>query len=404
MMVNSLNGSDRRERPALTGTLGPDYEEPVSGGGSTPKEFVPPSEVREVFSRGISQLSERLTTTAQEHSVEATMARVRLHPSALAKSHRHRTLFDRRRFQVAGVQRPGDILALVTRSSIAGLTELVQGASQSQLAQLSAVAEVSPYDASIVRGTVRSVVTLFDGTLDDGSSLHDRGLQDFEHRGMELRPYGRASNVYTTTQLPPNETLRHMPWLRGIRPIMKFRPTARLGPHPVRAMSLPSNVQPLPVPIVGVVDSGIDASITRLQRLVAARESHIPAEYADLDHGSLVGALAATGGGFTADPSYFPTAVARLLDVQVLGSGDYAGIDEDDLVTQVEDAVQRYGPSAGNPLGEPVVVWNLSMAQESIASEDLFSLIATELDRIAQEHRVIFTVAVGNYRDQPLRG
>ena len=192
-MVNGRNGREENwERPALSGDLGSDYEKPVGGGGSGPRDFVPPSEVREVFSRGIALLNERLAATARNHQVEATMARVRLRSDAIAKSHRHSTVFDRRRFQVAGVQQPGDILALVTKRSITGLGELVDRASQRQLAQLSAVAEVSPYEAPIERGPQRSVMTLFDGTLDDGSSLRSRGFQNLENRGVELKPYGKV--------------------------------------------------------------------------------------------------------------------------------------------------------------------------------------------------------------------
>ena len=405
-MTSDLNsGETISERPALLGHLGQDYEDLISGGGSGPRDFVPPSEVRDVFSRGLELLKERLTATADEHRVEATIARVRLRPSAIAKSHRHPILFDR--LQVAGVQRPGDILALVTQRSLTGLAELVQSASQPQLAQLSAVAEVTPYEAPIERGEPRSVVTLFDGNLDDGSSLRSRGLEDLNRRGLQLKPYGKGQDTYTSSSLPPDEALRHMPWLRQVRPVMRFRSATQIGPHSNRPLNVfPSN-QPLPLPIVGVIDSGIDSSIPWLDRLVVARKSHIPAEYADLSHGSLVGALAATGGGFTLDPNHFPSSLARLLDIQILGSGDFEAIDEDDLVTMVEDAVEHYGPRA-NPrpydVDEPVVIWNLSLAGTSAASEEMFSQVAVELDRIAQTNGVIFTVAAGNYIQPPLRG
>ena len=405
-MVNGQNGRGGNwERPALSGELGADYEEPISGGGSGPRDFVPPSEVRGVFSRGIALLNERIAATAREHQVEATMARVRLRSEAIAKSHRHSTVFDARRFQVAGVQQPGDILALVTKRSITGLSELVDRASQRQLAQLSAVAEVTPYEAPIERGAQRSVMSLFDGTLDDGSSLRSRGFQDLENRGIELKPYGKVNGVYTTASLPSIESLRAMPWVRGIRPVLKFRPMARLGAHPLRPMSGPSGSEPLPIPIIGVIDSGIDPSIPGIQRLLVARESHVPAADTDRTHGSLVGALAATGGGFTQDPNYFPPPFARLADIQVLGSGAYAEIDEDNLLALVEEAVERYGPRSAKPLGEPVLVWNLSIGgRDAVASEDLFSLVAMELDRIAFENKVLFTVSAGNYRNTPLRG
>ena len=66
------------ERPALTGNLGLDYEQTMTGGGSGPSEFVPPSQVRDIFSRGLDQLNNRLEAANNAHRVNATMARVRL--------------------------------------------------------------------------------------------------------------------------------------------------------------------------------------------------------------------------------------------------------------------------------------------------------------------------------------
>ena len=405
-MVSDRSGREgNRERPALSGNLGSRYEEPVHVGGSKPTSFILPAEVKVVFSQGITQLNERLTATTHEHRVEATMARVRLRPEAIAKSHRYPTVFDRRRFQVAGVQQPGDILALVTKRALTGLEEFVEGATERQLAQLSAVTEITPYAPPIAKGSLRSVVTLFDGTLDDGTSLLSRGLEDFENRGVQLKPYGELGGTYTTSSLPVDESLLHMPWLRGIRPVMRFRTAERYGARPFRPMSVTSVNHPLPLPIVGIVDTGIDTSIAGLKRLVVAKETHSPSEPAAQAHGSLVGALAATGGGFTHDPGFFPPPLARLVDIQVLGSGEYEEIGEDDIVEYVEAAVKRYGPGGTDPLDEPVRIWNLSITERDlVASEDRFSDVAMALDRIACQNKVIFTVAAGNYEKEPLRG
>ena len=97
---------------------------------------------------------------------------------------------------------------------------------------------------------------------------------------------------------------------------------------------------------------------------MVAKETHSPSEYAAQAHGSLVGALAATGGGFTHDSVFFPPPLARLVDIQVLGSGEHEEIGEDDIVEYVEDAVKRYGPGGTDPLDEPVRIWNLSIAQK----------------------------------------
>ena len=408
MVIGANDGTNARSTgPALSGYLGPNYEMTPSRGRSDPKRFAPPSVVKEVFSQGIELLSRRLESDGFEHDVGATMARLRLRPRAIAKSHRHPSLFERNRFQVAGVHQPGDILALVTPQSIVGLTELVEDASDRQLQQLSAIEEITPYSAPIESGMNRSVLTLFDGILDDGSSLRTRGWEELEDQGSQLQRYGKMHNVFTASSLPSDEILRRMPWIREVRPVGRIRTLARLGPQPIRSMSVAPISEVPPLPIVGVIDSGIDPSIANLQSLVVYSESHLPIQFSNWTHGSLVGALAATGGGFTSDPSYFPTPVARLLDIQIFGTGQYENIEEDDLLTQIEDAVERYGPRATNrpdAVNEPVVIWNLSLGYDSSAPEDLFSTIAMELDRIAQDNGIIFTIAAGNYQDPPLRG
>ena len=407
---DSNSGNNNLERPALTGTLGLDYEQSSPGGGSGPREFVPPSQVRDIFSRGLDRLNERLEAANSAHRVSATMARIRLHRSAIAKSHRHPTLFDVNRFQVAGVQQPGDILALVTERSLVGLSELIDGATQSQMKQLSSVAEITPYEAPIESGDSRSVISLFDGILDDGSSLLERGLESFQSLGVELRPYGKSTVTFTSSSLasaPSSMSLRDMPWLRGVRPVRQMRLSTLQGSQLTYNGGILYATQTTQLPIVGIVDSGIDSSIPGLDQLIVLQENHIPDAFADRRHGTLVGALAATGGGFTQNPLQFPSALARLLDIQVLGTGPHEAIDEDDLLTVLEDAVLRFGPcSRARPdrVYEPVVVWNLSMSQSDAAPEDTFSTFAVELDRIAIQNGVIFTVPSGNYEDVPQRG
>ena len=88
----------------------------------------------------------------------------------------------------------GDLKGLkVGGRSLAGLAELVEGATQNQMRQLSSVAEITPYEIPIESGDRRSVISLFDGVLDDGTRLRERGLESFENLGFELSPYGKSN-------------------------------------------------------------------------------------------------------------------------------------------------------------------------------------------------------------------
>ena len=406
-MVNDDYNSDssNSERPALSGSLGTNHQQNRSGGGGGTTRFAQPDEVRTIFSRGLSQLQDRIDASRDRHAIEATIGRIRLRANALAKSHRHPVLFDK--LEVTGVHQPGNILALITQAKLTELADLVNRASDTLLKQLSSVAEISPYEAPVNDGHQRTVMSFFDGRLDDGSSLQERGLATLRQSGMQFQRYGRSRNVFVTTSRLPDDSPRLMPWIRRIRPTIELRSIAILGTNPVRPLNVGRTPHTLPRPIVGVVDSGVDTSIPWLNRLVVTQEHPYPSQYADTSHGSLVGSLAATGGGFTLNQNYFPTPYARILDIQVLGSGVNTTINEFDLVTQLRDAVERYGPEAQRHQmrpDEPVVVWNLSLGGDSPVSEDEFSDLAIELDSIMRDHKVIFTLAAGNYSKQPLRG
>lgn len=391
--------------PPLIGELSQKHERKETGGGGEIKEFVGIDETKQVFSSGIRLLESHIEQAKTKHSVSASIARIRLRSKGIAKSHRHETFFQY--VQVIGVDKPGELITVVTPKVLRDLKYLIRGASERQLRQLSAIESIEPYTPSIKMGEKASVVTLFGGHLDDGSSLEESGVQTFDSMGIKLEPYGKLVHKYVAKQLPPDETINTMPWVRNIRPVLRLRALARIGTNPVRIIK-PQNLNgPLPTPIVGIIDSGVDITIPWLSRLVVKQDSHIPAIYHDLNHGTLVGALAVSDGSFDASSTTYPPPIARLLDIQVIGSGPTEEIDEDALLVQLENAVQLYGPMSHtrpNLMDESVVVWNLSMSTGYPADEVEFSSLAHELDRICRENKVIFTVAAGNYGSLPLRG
>ena len=406
--MTTSNGASARSddnRPAFLGAITQDYEEPRWAGGSGPRQFVPPAAVQGVFDVGISRLRDRVASNVVQHSVEVAVARVKLRADAIAKSHRHPALMDR--ITVAGIEQPGEILGVMTPMTIQALSEVVAHGSQSQLRQLSAVEDVAPFEPKVQAGERRSIVTLLDGRLDDGSGLRETGIERLTVGGADLTSYGRSTDKFVAQHLPPEAVLAQMPWIRRVRPEGQVVPLAVLGTNPVLSQRLPSSPGPLPRPIVGIIDSGIDASNPWLDRLVVAREHSFPTALSDDTHGTLVAALAATGGGFGLPNDPYPDPVARLIDIQVLGDTNMVATGEAELIDRIEDAVERYGPlSTARPanVDQPVRIWNLSLGMDAPCEEADFSAVAQELDRIAKVHGVLFVIAAGNYVDPPLRG
>lgn len=402
---NGVAARSDDHRPALVGAITQDYEEPRPAGGSAPKEFVPSAAVRQVFDAGISRLRERVAANVVQHSLAVAVARVKLRPDAIAKSHRHGTLMDR--IPVAGIEQPGEILGVMTPMSIEALSEVVAYGSQSQLRQLSAVEDVAPFEPRIQAGQQRSILTLLDGRLDDGSGLRETGIERLTAVGADLTSYGHSTDKFVAQNLPNEAVLGQMPWIRRVRPEAQVVPLAFLGTNPVLSQGVPTSPGPLPRPIVGIIDTGIDGNNPWLERLVVAREHSFPPALSDYTHGTLVAALAATGGGFGLPNDPYPDPVARLIDIQVLGDTTKVGTGEAELINRIEDAVERYGPhSTARPatVDQPVIIWNLSLGMNSPCEEAEFSAVAQELDRISKVHGVLFVIAAGNYLDPPLRG
>ena len=396
----------KKSLPSLRGELTRKHEKLETGGGGEPKEFASSEIVTSVFRSGIGSLRLRLQQSQQkEEGKKAVIARVKLRSKGIAKSHRHEALLNR--LQVVGVDKPGEMLAVVTPHSLNVLANFVERASARQLQQLSAVKAIEPYQPAVKVGGTKSVITFFGGRLDDGTQLEQLGIDTLRDQGVELKPYGKLKFHHITESKPSERSLKKMPWVRNVRPALRLRSLTRIGTNPVRALNVNPLSAVLPEPIVGIIDSGIDCSIPWLGRLVVKQHSHIPGAYSDLNHGTLVGALAASGGGFNNNPTTYPAPVARLLDIQVLGAQPYDEIDETDLLIQLENAIKTYGPESNDlppEVNEHVTIWNLSLGADCPCGEADFSNLAQELDRISVENKVIFTIAAGNYNSFPLRG
>jgi serine protease AprX len=139
------------------------------------------------------------------------------------------------------------------------------------------------------------------------------------------------------------------------------------------------------LPIVGIVDSGIDPR-SPLEPLVYAREMCVlPSEY-NPSHGTSVAALAAALDG-KVGTTLIPR--CRLLDITAMPST--GGLDEDRLIDRLEEALQSYGSLVKH--------WNLSLAAEPDAKPTAFSDLAIALDDLHKRYGAMFFCAAGNSPD-----
>jgi hypothetical protein len=167
-----------------------------------------------------------------------------------------------------------------------------------------------------------------------------------------------------------------MPLIRLVRPKM-------LNPGP-----LPKN---LPVadpkgefPVVVVVDSGISTAVPGLDSWIVGRESYVPSQYHNTDHGTFVAGLICWGAELNPNLASIDSNPVGVFDLQVLPNtdpdrGDTDALTESEFLQSLETALQQYA--------NDYKVWNLSLGSDEVCSLNEFSQLAVELDNLQERYR-----------------
>lgn len=374
--------------------------------------------MREDLGRQVENTKAQLSSMFIRWPGLPAVAKVKLHPKAIAKYRRPGQLFNRDTCPIVGGGSPQELYATATPR---GLNELARritsGRAGGELeANISCVSAIAPYTQADALGTC---------TVADVANFvkqhPDRPLKFrlFKHRDpatnaalhQALLTYFRQLNVGDIEILDYAPSLS-MYALHGVRPeviddVSRFIGTQSLSTFPnyriVRTASRAvANVTaanfPPPDPhreygVVGVIDSGTDPSNTHLQAWVVDRHDHVPRSQQNNDHGSFVAGLIIHPRLLNHGDKRFPDVSSRIVDVVAIDKS--GNIDEYDLRTIIEDSLTRY-PS--------VKMWNMSLAMDGHpCRDDEFSEFAAFIDSQEQSRGVLFHLPAGNYADSPMR-
>lgn len=141
---------------------------------------------------------------------------------------------------------------------------------------------------------------------------------------------------------------------------------------------------------VGILDNGI-ADIPHLKPwLTNERYTAYPEPYMKKNHGTFVSGVAVYGDHLE-DQEWVGTEGVKILDACVYPDTDKEGIEEDELIRNIQEAIQTHH--------EDVKIWNLSISITSPVDEFSFSDFAIALDALQDKYDVLICKSAGNCRN-----
>lgn len=356
------------------------------------------------------------------HSFDAqpsvpAVARVRLKPEAVAKSHRPTDLFNDDTCPIIGGGALGELFVSVQPKGLQRLADRIRnGTARTTEANLSVLADIRPYTADdalkleeiaqmtvggqqgklpplrfrLFRHLSQTVNTAIDGAF-------FRMALQFGVQDVERMDYAEGMSVYCLRDLPEI----------AVKPFAAFVGTQSLSTFPdyrivrTAARSL-GNVSATNFPppeigrdygLVGVIDTGTDPNNPHLQAWVVDRWDWVPRAMQNNDHGSFVAGLIVHGRDLNHGDDRFPGVSSKVVDVVALDKD--GEISEYDLITVIDEALRRF---------PQIKVWNLSLGLVGDPCRDHeFSELGCALDERMRRHGVVFVIAAGNYQTKPYR-
>lgn len=393
------------------------------GGGNTPAPIVPvTAELREAFARDLSNLA-ALARDRQATRFDPIPIKIRLRQIALAKSSRPYPMLNSNALPPVAADGPGQLIVGGTADLLNNLASSIRtAASKQDLYFVSTFESFSAWnlesdgfgvpDGNAADEIIRSVrarrstfkLTFFPwtGQLLQQTISAQAAIAETPGSGTNLvesyaRMFGLAVHSATNSlqrptayvdadQLPSLDTLRTIHGLREITEVPVYTAGApALVPTGYRATGSVSSSDFAGLgdtdPLVGVLDSGVDAST--LGGAVAAGSQQVPVPEQDATHGTFVGGLIAGAGRLNASSNRFGGDRARIFDGSVLSVN---GVPEHLLFMRILKVLDA-APAE-------IKVWNCSFGAPVLSPQ--YGSFAQELDILSDSRGVLFITAAGN--------
>lgn len=381
-------------------------------------------ETRGELASEVDALQQTYAEDFRAHPNLPSVAKVRLKREALAKSHRPAHLLDAGLCPIIGVGAFHELFIQVTPRGLGALAQRIRtDRTQQATANISTIEEISPlssYDRlgieqeneyaamqEAVQQDGRIKVVLFDHRA---SAINERLLTDFREHLARLgsgvireNTYAPSLQVLEVSATPENlgEIVAH-PGVRraGLIPQFVSLRQAALRVDGAVVPEFPLPVAGVEYPIVGLVDSGVDAGCAPLAAWQFGREDYVATAETNTSHGTFVAGILVFGEPLNGPDIADTGGPVRFLDVTVLPNGNpsrgpVGSLSEPELVSMLQSVIPRYR--------DQVRIWNLSLGLDHPCQDDAFSDLSIALDELQDEYGVQFVLAAGNFNAPPYR-
>ena len=335
-----------------------------------------------------------------------------LRSTGIAKTHRPLQLLAESGLQSSGHSRIDEMLVGGREQNFQQLRQVILGRDVKAIrANLSAVSEITPWSRehrnprgiNALRENGRALIRAFryenhQDTVRNYSeirSLIDRLNIDYTeiHQSRSF-PLLAIRDLDSVNDDALSLLLDH-PGIRTFEPEPNYQSyqqpdEGHEGPAQGNQVIFPMPTEGLPT--VAVFDAGISPDVPVLAPWIIGKDTYVLPPETNQVHGTMVASLITGARALNNDHEWLPNFGSLVYDVQGLEETPQGGR-MSDIAERIESAVAKR---------PDIKIWNLSLGGGE-CDDQLYSELAIVLDRLSDDHQVLFVISAGNYKETPRR-
>lgn len=378
----------------------------VEGGGSSklPKFVLSGNELTERATQlklNLNGLEQYFKKKKERKSTIPMVVKVKMHKSALAKSHRQEisNFLKNTHDNIIGVTNTDELLVEIQNDKeIISIERKLSNPITNKYA-ISCIEEMDNYEPEIVIDESNNAMDYKVKLINFQNYNKNKAIEQQFENFIKEEKFDYKKTVYTdnlTVYNLKNITKDSLDILKN-KNLDLYGAIFSISPMPQYIVSLDcledNCEQPVMVPdenkqyvTIGILDSGI-SDISHLKPWITDRFSPYPENIKDKTHGTFVAGVSLYGDqlegkSWTGNKSGF-----MLFDATVVPGGQET-IYEDDLICNIKEAIERKF--------EEVPIWNLSVSINKPISDETFSDFAVALDELQKKYNILVCKSAGN--------
>lgn len=379
----------------------------ASGGGDPPKFVLNPEELiikSRVFVDTFQEFKTEVLKKERENSLIPVVFKTKIIDDAAAKTHRRevsnlfRTGTDN---NVLGLAEEDELIIKVDDSrEVDKILERLRN-TQRYAHALSAIDSITNFEPIVDKSKRTEPVDYKVKLIDFQNYEQNTAIRNYFERSIREMGHEVIRTNYTPSHIVYNIKSVKLDEFMTLNKNEIFEAIFSIEPMPKYAVALDMEEDEATISIstpkegkkyatVGILDNGI-ADIPHLGPWLAEeRYTAYPEPYVKRDHGTFVSGVVVYGDHLEGE-NWVGTEGVKVLDACIYPDTDREGIEEDELIRNIQEAVKAHH--------KDVKVWNLSISVTNEVDEYSFSDFAVALDSIQDQYDVLICKSAGNCRN-----